>query len=58
MPTVEQMLESMRWAGEFLTRRDARLARASWRYSRPVCDLALVNQFPLDKTADSHLDAK
>ena len=57
-PTAEQMIEAMRWAGEFLTGAMRDWPEHSWQYSHGVCDPAFVNQFPPDKTADSDLDAK
>lgn len=58
VPTSGDMVEAMRWAGDFLTGAMRDWPEHSWNYSGGVCDPAYLNQFPPDKVADTESDAK
>jgi uncharacterized protein (DUF779 family) len=58
LPMPEQMVAAMDWAGDFLTGAMRDWPEHSWAHSGGVCDPALPNQFPPDKTANSADDAK
>jgi Protein of unknown function (DUF1214) len=58
IPTSDQMIEAMGWAGDFLTGAMRDWPEHSWKYSGGVCDPAFINQFPPDKFANTDADAK
>lgn len=57
VPTSGDMVDAMRWAGDFLTGAMRDWPEHSWNYSGGVCDPAYLNQFP-PKVADTESDAK
>ena len=56
--TADVMIESMDWAGDFLTGAMRDWPEHSWRHSAGVCDPAFTNRFPPNNFADSDSDVK
>jgi hypothetical protein len=58
IPTSDQLIDAMEWAGDFLTGAMRDWPEHSWNYSGGVCDPAFTNQFPPDRIANAESDVK
>lgn len=58
MPTADDMIAAMRWAGDFLTGMMRDWPEHAYQYSKGVVDPSLPNRFPPDRSAQSEDDAK